>query len=637
MITASNDLKTVLYTNPSIKIESGCYVEYKLNDMVNSIAVTNTPSYAKTSFTKLFPASSVVEPNRPEKCGIKFAVLGDISSNEYRNPKTVKHDKDFRIYMPGVDSSYKYYLSNKNAALQLNALYSKNIMTNKIVVKFELSHSTPTSGSVVLKSGASTVATINFTSSDIKAFGQLDAGCLTAYYTGSAWSFTESNLNMSSSVSITEVVLSVSAVSNKYVGVIDISPRLILDISSDIETFNIQMDASSDIEGIVPVGNITANALSIRLNKYDTSVLKIIDYDKSTTTFQSDRLYMFKNTILKPFFKVYHANGLLGSSPNKYDIINQGIFYINDWNISEFGNTDITALDGAKILQDTFCPPILCEQYSLSGIIRYLLDSIGFTNYEFKFNSSDLLEDGIITPQYWWTNNTDTVWQALQQLCIDSQMIALFDNNNVLQFYSRSYIYNSSRTEDWIFYSDKDQDTGRLANISSLDKKVLRSGNKIRVIWNGISNSQYESNAKFLWQAPTTILSTAAVTQTILSTDGPGSYMSLSINLENDVEIQNWLYSFSGYLLIDSEIIEYDAIKFKYKDRVSGNWIEQDIQDSIDFLKFRSYSSSEPSSFVSTGKYRIKTRGKFGTTVVEHKYDPKTIVAGWTSKTVSWL
>lgn len=642
MITASNDLKNIFKNNTSVKTEFGGTIEYNLNDMVNNITVTPSPSYATIGtykpFTKIFPASSVVESNRPIKCGIKYVVLGDsATTNEFKDPKVIKYDKNFRTYIPGVDTRYKYYLSNRNSGLQLNVVYPKTIITNKIVVKFELAHSTPTSGSIVLKNGVSTVATINFTSGDIKAFGQLDAGSLTAYYTGSAWSFTEGNLNTSSTVSITEVVLSVPAVSGKkHIGVIEIAPKLVLDISSDIEDFNIDAEASSSISEAIPVGNITANSLSLRMNKYDKSTLKIITYDKASTTFESNKLYMYKNANIKIYVKVYHANGALGSSPNKYDLINQGIFYINNWKISEFGDLEIFALDGAKVLQDTICPDILCQQYSGTAIIRNLLDSIGFTNYEINLGS-DQTELGVISPRFWWTEDNTTVWEALQDICIDSQMIALFDHQNVLKFYSRNYIYNSARSEDWTMYYSQSSPSDPLPNIISLDKQDLPIGNKIRILWQGISTSRYELDAAPLYKSPTTFLTAASVSSDILLADTAGSYMSLIPVTEDGYEIQDWFYSYSGYVLIDSEIIEYDAVRFMYKDEATGLWKEEDITDASDILKYRSYAIPGIDNFKSTGKYRIKTRGAFNTTPANHYVLPKNTVLSWSANNVKWI
>ena len=41
MITASTNLKNTLYNNTNIQIDSGCYIEYNMNNMLDNISATN--------------------------------------------------------------------------------------------------------------------------------------------------------------------------------------------------------------------------------------------------------------------------------------------------------------------------------------------------------------------------------------------------------------------------------------------------------------------------------------------------------------------------------------------------------------------------------------------------------------------
>ena len=122
---------------------------------------------------------------------------------------------------------------------------------------------------------------------------------------------------------------------------------------------------------------------------------------------------MYKQAEVKPYFKIFHSDGTYGSI-NKFDIIPQGTYYVDSWQESEFNELDVTCLDGAKILQETIAPPILCEKFTMVAILRNLLDSIGFTNYNFNILEND---QSIVTPEYWWTDKTKTVWAAIQEIC----------------------------------------------------------------------------------------------------------------------------------------------------------------------------------------------------------------------------
>ena len=88
-------------------------------------------------------------------------------------------------------------------------------------------------------------------------------------------------------------------------------------------------------------------------------------------------------TEVKPYVKVFHSQGLLGSS-DKYDKVPQGTFYMDSSDISEFGDVTFKCLDGAKILQEIIPQDAVCEKYAATAIISRMLDNVGFTNYNFN-------------------------------------------------------------------------------------------------------------------------------------------------------------------------------------------------------------------------------------------------------------
>ena len=108
------------------------------------------------------------------------------------------------------------------------------------------------------------------------------------------------------------------------------------------------------------------------------------------------------------------------------------------------------------------------NQYQLQ-IVSRMLDNVGFTNYKFNLNGTE--EHSIISPIYWWTDDTKTVWEHLQDICRDSQMTAVVDENNVLQFYTRDYLFDNSRSIAWTFRYNPDGN--KLANIISFTKQDL--------------------------------------------------------------------------------------------------------------------------------------------------------------------
>ena len=98
MLQPSNtNLQNVLKQNTSIKIDSGCFVEYNMNMLTNLTESSVTgPEYkvftdGRKPFKKLFPLDTIIKPFRPNKAGIKYAILGDIASTDFRDPSTVDY------------------------------------------------------------------------------------------------------------------------------------------------------------------------------------------------------------------------------------------------------------------------------------------------------------------------------------------------------------------------------------------------------------------------------------------------------------------------------------------------------------------------------------------------------------------
>jgi len=586
---------------------------------VTSTAYTTIGS--KTPFKKLFPVDSIVKTFRPQKAGIKYAIVGDVAKNTYRDPKTLEYDLNYRTYYPGETNSYKYWITPKDAASPYIAIsYPKDIVTNKIVIKFEISHSIPptwdilTTGAGVtnLASGASIKSG---TSSDIGSFSSSKPGLLALYYTGSAWVTDETKLNTSAYQTIRTIKLSMGQITG-YAGVIELSPRWVKDISETVKSFSLNKESSSSQDDIVPVGNVTANSLTMDLIKYNSSYPEILSYDISdSVAIEPSRIYVYENSEISPYLIVYHENGLEGTSPLKYDKVWQGKFYIADWTDSEFNDISIVALDSAKFLQEIVAPPILSQDFSVVSVIRQMLDNIGFTSYNFNLqkNESDIVVDkSIITMAYWWTEDNQTVWDVIQELCRDTQMTAFFDEDNILQFYSREYMYDPTRTESWILASES---VGSyIPNIIDLSKNKVPTANQIKILWESAITSDYGGDLDPIWSADPSFLLAAALTEDLTAETGVGGYMKLSpVSIQNDFNPTTGL-AFSGYFAINNEIIQYDAVQYEYEpSSAPGTRVSVDIENASDIAKSKGLAVPSSTAFKPNGKYRIKERGAFGT------------------------
>lgn len=622
---------TTLEQSTSVTYKAACFFEYNMNSMVDNITVsgaivtkTDSAGNTYTPFKKLFPLDSIIKPFRPIGAGIKYAISGDVDAG-WRNPKSVEYLPNFRIYYPGPDTFYKYYVSAKGSGLDVTINYPKTILTNKIVARFELSHSTP--GTWTIFGNGSQLATgssiVPFTTSGSKNY---NAGTVTIYYNGTSWSTTEPAVP-ATPVSLTSVKITTSAVPNKYVGLIELSPRWYVDVTDSLVSFNIQKESSTSSEGLLPVGNISANSVSLNLVSYESD-RKIITLNKANA-FSNSKIYLYKQVQVLPYIKLYNSGGLKSDSDGTYDLIPQGTFFIDSWDTEEFGDISVTALDSAKILQETIAPGIVCEGYSITAIIRRLLDSVGFTNYKMYIKDTD---SSIFSPRYWWTDNSKTVWDCLQELCRDAQITATMGYDNVLNLYSREYIFDSTRSPNWSFRYDSSG--SNLSNILSLSKADLPAANQFKIFWSSVSTSNYVESSQDIWKSDPYYLGAFALDQNLLSTAGPGSYMALSPSVLNPEELGLAAYEFNGYLVIDSEIIEYDAIQFQYTD-TTGNLVKVDIKSRTDLLKYLGQGQIGTDNYRPSGFYRIKTRGALGTDVANHYAAADSILSQWTGYQVN--
>ena len=665
MITASNNLKNIFYNNTNVRIDSGCTIEYNMNTMIDAVASatsytdsqyisgitsTNGSIIRSNPFKKLFPVDSVIKPFRPTGPGIKYFILltspaYDTATNSFSNyrmvnyPGTVASDNvtaQPRIYYPGANLYYQYWLTPENQNADLTVTYAssgtKYALTNKIIITFEKYHTLPTDYTVTITKSDNTTMTIGPTSTP-------SSGKVILYYIGASWSTTAwtEPISYPTPISIKSIRLqATNPGGGKVIGIIEVSARWVKDISSDVSTFSISKESSASSEDILPVGVLTSNSLSINLSKYNESDLEYISYNPLTTTLNSSKTYMFKNAELKPYFKIYHSNGAITSGSDVYDKIEQGSFFINDWSISEHGETSATALDSAKHLMDTIAPDMLCESYPVTAILRRLLDSVGYNNYNFNLATT---ETSIPLVNYFWTDGDRTVWEHIQELCRDIQMNAIVDENNILQFYSRDYMYGRTN-KDWNFYYSAEG--AALPNIINFSQNEIPGANQVKILWSSPVSTQYTGGSTYLWQSQPTYLSAGSLKTAITSSD---TEIEVDINTVDIYSQYQSTFNFSGYFLIDSEILEFEAIQYQYVPSNSNVFETIWIYSESDVNKYKALSKPgyenplkpETSYFKPTGKYKIKTRGALGTTAAYHSSSESSASSlnEWTARLVT--
>jgi hypothetical protein len=636
MISVSNTTKDLLKKGSLISTSAGATIEYNLNSMVEYIKATTTPADIANpygpAFKKLFPIDTIYKPFRPLSPGIKYLVHTDNNtdtpSNSFERPRNVEQTVMLnglpkpRLYYPGPDTVYKYWLAPKNTNINISLEYfsdeakttEKLIPSNKIVARFETSHDTPTSWTISGVKQDNTIITASGTS--INPNGEA-----VVYYNGTAWSTTKPTEYTTTQYLKKVSLTAVNSNTGKFIGVIELAPKWVLPIDSDIVSLSINKETTADDSSIVPVGTITANYMSLALMKPHTTSRSIAEYNIKNSI-DNTKIYLFKNASIEPYINI-------GDGTESQKAI-QGTFYINSWSLSEFGDASIEATDAAKILQDTLCPQLLVQDSPVTSIIKRILDSVGFSTYKINVKKTNNIVDDNSIPSlsFWWSEGDKTVWDVLQELCRDIQMNAFVDENNILNFYSRNYIYDSSAESQWTFTNEEIK-TGSVVdyapNIISLSSREMNSGNQVRVRYRTAYVATNSESSQPLWTSPESYLGAGTLKDEIVDS-------STDFNLEpstiNAVRPDQVLDQFNGYVLIGGEIIEYDGIWYQYTPVNGGAPQPVLIKNQSDIYKYSALSKPGYKNFSPTGKYNIKTRAALGTSKTNHAKSPDSYFNG---------
>jgi hypothetical protein len=151
MINASDDVKHLLKTSTTISTSAGAKIEYNLNTMVYHIKAesTGTEHQLSGAFKKLFPIDTIYKPFRPVSPGIKYLIYTDSDTdtpaNSYASRTLIGTSEKPRLYYPGIDTYYKYWVGPKNEDIEVSLEYfsdeakttAKLVPANKIIARFE--------------------------------------------------------------------------------------------------------------------------------------------------------------------------------------------------------------------------------------------------------------------------------------------------------------------------------------------------------------------------------------------------------------------------------------------------------------------------------------------------------------------
>jgi hypothetical protein len=428
---------------------------------------------------------------------------------------------------------------------------------------------------------------------------------------------------------------------------IELSPRLAVDLSDKTASFSIDKKASDLSTTGLPLGDILASTGKLALFDYDQA------FDKNNTE-SIIKDISFKNLQFKFYQKLIDVDGLDYLVPIK-------TMYSDGFPEENYSDrmVDINLRDLFFYFESTTAPTVFVRNKTLSYIISLLMDSIGYSNYFFKRTDNEkepIIPDFYIEPD-------KTVSAVLQDLAKSTQASMFFDEDNNFIVMSKNYmmpnfpgVENSRETDltlsgstnaNIIDIKSENHDIYNDGKIVYNSKYIQKNVSDLEQVSKLDSDKTYTYQPVLLWELSSQTGESKDNEQS--SSSGYGlSAVTLSFNISNAIPtIENntiknniinvgesvyWLNNYSGYLFANGEIIKYDAKEYSIVGLAGTSkvWISSQSDKDYYFSKVEYNGKLYP-----TGNIRIYTevsykedgtldkiikhgRGQFGTKVIAH-------------------
>jgi hypothetical protein len=472
------------------------------------------------------------------------------------------------------------------------------------------------------------------------------------------------------------VVVETMYAPNKTFDLIEVSPRLKIDITDYVLDYDINKNIMATDFGL-PVGGLVASTGVINLSNHDAVFTELNTFNPVTKT-GSIVANNLKPQIKFDFYEsVLDVNGFDKFIPLK-------TFFSENAAVATSGMEDVslTLRDAYFILESNKATPIFLQNCTLTMAVALLLDGIGFSNYVFKNIST--ANDPVIP--FFFVEPDISVAEVLQRIAKATQTAMFFDEYNNFVVMPKEYLMpevsirndNPAISERLItLYGQK---TGNIVpnieTISGFETKILNDGqinyttryiqrevSRLEQASLSLSERTYGYKSAVLWelgnqQESRTINQPTAQVGYALGAVPLNTSLSSAVPFVENHQIKNntidvgesafWLPKFQGYLYANGEIIRYDAQQF-IVDSPSASatngivWItnNNEYQKYFSTLKFNGkmtltgllriytepfYENASGSNFeeleenvrYKNGEVKSHGRGQFGTSIVNH-------------------
>jgi len=427
------------------------------------------------------------------------------------------------------------------------------------------------------------------------------------------------------------IVVDTMNLPNVPLELIEMSPRLVADLSDKMISFAVSKILSDLGNSALPVGQLSASTGNLQLFDDDQAFNQNNVWNFETNTGSIIAEYMQKNIKFNFYEVIKNVNNI------NYYVPIKTLYSDNVPQIDQLAGTmSFTLRDFYFYFESVKAPEILLTDVSLSQAVCILLDHIGFSNYVIKRLSTET--DPVIP--YFFVGPEQNVAEVLQQIAIATQSAMFFDEYNNFVVMTKGYLLDNSgeRLSDMVLYgSNYPVEQGiienvytppltNIASISSQEQRVYNDGNityterYIQRSYGTIRQAQMIDQDKtwiykpvLLWEvsgtattksANNTMQSNYNLAAMPLNSDlvasPPTVVNRLLINNTIDFgENVYWLGRYQGYFYSNGEIIRYDAVEYNVP-KVGNVWITSN-------LEYQKYFSSIPfnGKMYPTGLVRI--------------------------------
>ena len=561
MYQASEKVRKALEETVSYSVFSRVILEAELNGYVDY-----TFDFPESVDDTLFPADDVFRVRRPAgglpKSLIDEARVSDVTIDE------LCYEKDRNWYrVPSPWSNYKYFRSEERAfafdgedvavfdsgPLIFEVEYESTISCNNIVLGFEAANGVPGLVEIEVLRGGQWQA--------IGDYEVPESGLLRVHF-DEQWSGTESYSYSFDRIDGIRFSVLFMTTSGAAVELIQVSPRLSIDISDRI--INVSVSKSSQESSLSsPAGASSSDSATLSIAN-DDGFFDFLNQNSPLAGLTDVNVAFYVSDVIDE------------------DRVPQGIFYANSWDYDSTGTVSIDCSDFSKFLQAQSIENCFYMDQDIRFVIADILERSGIVKYRVCFAQADIDNS---SPFYYF-NDDQSVWEALQQIATAEQAFFYFDGDGRFVWNSRDFWWASEEIDYEIISR---AEGNKLANLQSYGQSFSIVANKATVKYFPtdllvVRPDKVQQLITEFGITPLYARDERVLNNVLWRLDRPTALISSQIGNEIDENSEYILVNpvvidvlpEEGIMLIDSEYI-----RFSKKPRIVGPINKQRIEDII--------------------------------------------------------